>query len=66
VHELFQSELSDRQGNPRRRPAGIEKVLPERAQAHRAQRVEEEVNPMWIMDCGLGILNPQSEIDNPH
>jgi hypothetical protein len=43
MHKLFCAELPDAEGNPRRRPVGTQEVLPQRAQAHRAQGIEEEV-----------------------
>jgi hypothetical protein len=52
MYSLWLPQLSDTKGNARRRTAGIEEILPQGAQAHPAQGIQEEITP-------------KSEIRNP-
>ncbi len=46
MHRVRGPELPDPEGDPRRRAAGAEEVLPARAEAHAAQGIAEEVR--WL------------------
>jgi hypothetical protein len=43
MHHLRGPELPDPEGNPRRRAAGAEKILPPGTEAHTPQGIAEEV-----------------------
>src|SRR5262249_41174316 len=57
MQRLRGTELPHPQGNPRRRPAGTQEVLPQGTQAYSAQRIAEEVamSPLSVVRCQLSV-----------
>src|SRR5947209_10966262 len=51
VYRLRRPQLPHPEGDPRRQPAGAEKILPQGTQAHAAQGITEE---MTNDECGSG------------